>query len=475
MEGRKIYGILMVNSEVRHIDFQSNWLFEDGERLDGAYYINEGRKTRKIIDNMHLDKAPLKTLVERIFKGDRFSRVYIFDPRKGKPFLSSSDIIKYDVSGAKIISSLNTKNLQDLIIKKSWILVSRSGTIGNVSFVNNQLDGVTCSEHVMRIVPNIDFKYSGYLYAFLSSKAGYNLLKSGTYGSVVNHIEPEHMYDIPVLLLGKNKQKEIHENILKVFEWRELANKYVKDSLGILNDTLKIGEAGIKDYLNMDNVDFWESEGFDKWLRFDANYYNTGAESTISLIKSYKNKNWIKRLTDVTKKIVNPPRSSRIYVEKDKGVPYYSGTDLSQFCKNDLKYLAKVDEQLVDVTVKENWTLITRVGTTGIAYFVDALKDGQCVSDNVLRLIPNDEILPEYLFLFLKSPYGKIQLDKIKTGSVQDYIPEEYMKDILLIVPDKKIQEKIVEKTKLAINLRNKADILEEKCKSIFDKLVFGS
>ena len=131
------------------------------------------------------------------------------------------------------------------------------------------------------------------------------------------------------------------------------------------------------------------------------------------------------------------------------------------------------NEENEEVRVRKNWILTTRVGTIGLIYIVDELKDNCCVSDNILRLIPSNKIIPEYLYLFLKSEYGKIQLSQIKTGSVQDYIPEEYIYDIWLLAPDMNIQLELGKYVKDAMELRIKATLIENKCREIFENLVF--
>ncbi|WP_312798209.1 hypothetical protein, partial [Tianweitania sp.] len=64
-----------------------------------------------------------------------------------------------------------------------------------------------CSEHVLRVVPKESRISPGYLYAFLSSSYGVPLVVSGTYGAVIQHIEPKHIADLPVPRFG-----EVFEN-----------------------------------------------------------------------------------------------------------------------------------------------------------------------------------------------------------------------------------------------------------------------
>lgn len=461
-----------MDTTIKHINFNSDWLLEEGNRLDGSFYLDKSRKTIIKIREKGIKTEPLENWIKAAYFPNRFKRIYVKEPRYGIKFLTTSDVLKYEYDDVKLLSK-KTKNLNKYILEKNQILVSRSGTIGNVSLVYDDTEGLLGTEDLIRLIPKKGLPF-GYIYAYLLSKVGSNLLISGSFGSVVDHIDPDHCKKLPIIILGKKKHEEIHNKILKVFNLRSQANKFIKDSLDLLYEQLKLPVLKKeKYYLLNSSIKSWEINDYDDWFRLDANFYNFSSKKAVEIIKS-KDKKIVKKLKDksVVSDIINPPRSSRIYVDSDVGIPYYSGANLSQFCKSGLKYLARIHKQINEVKVKRGWTLITRVGTTGVAYFVDDLKDGTCVSDNILRIIPSEDIIPEYLFLFLKSDYGKVQLHKIKTGSVQDYIPEEYVNDIWILIPNKKIQEKIAEKVKKAFQLRKRAEMIEEECKSYFNKIV---
>ena len=70
---------------------------------------------------------------------------------------------------------LATRSLQSnpkLTIRKDWSLITRSGSIGRMAYTRPDMDGMACSEDVLRVIPNPDRILPGYLHAFLSSKFG---------------------------------------------------------------------------------------------------------------------------------------------------------------------------------------------------------------------------------------------------------------------------------------------------------------
>ena len=77
-------------------------------------------------------------------------------------------------------------------------------------YVRPDMDGMWTSQHIMKIVPDPQRIPPGYLYAFLSGKFGVPLVASGTYGAIIQHIEPEHIADVPVPRLGPEIEEQTH-------------------------------------------------------------------------------------------------------------------------------------------------------------------------------------------------------------------------------------------------------------------------
>src|SRR5207249_3625805 len=103
-----------------------------------------------------------------------------------------------------------TPELPRLILGEGWTLVSCSGTIGNAAYVRGEMVGMAASQHVMRAVPYAGVLHPGYLFAFLSSAPAQAMIQQKTYGSVVQHIEPHHIEDLPVPQPNEALAGEVH-------------------------------------------------------------------------------------------------------------------------------------------------------------------------------------------------------------------------------------------------------------------------
>ena len=80
-----------------------------------------------------------------------------------------------------------------MLLQPGWTLISRSGTIGNTTYVRSDMDGLAGSEHIMRVVADKKKILPGYLYAFLSSAIGVSIIRQGTFGAVIDTIEPKYI------------------------------------------------------------------------------------------------------------------------------------------------------------------------------------------------------------------------------------------------------------------------------------------
>src|SRR6266699_3316161 len=88
---------------------KSAWLEEEGLRLDAATYASGGFEVRENIQHgVHWERLDK---LASIFNSARFARNYVHDPKRGVPFLSSSDMLLADLEGVPFLSLENTSQL----------------------------------------------------------------------------------------------------------------------------------------------------------------------------------------------------------------------------------------------------------------------------------------------------------------------------------------------------------------------------
>ena len=147
-------------------------------RIDPSFHLSEAIVLRKELDRVPYEKVSIKDASEKVFLGNIFSRIFVKDAKHGVPYLAASDTVLADINTGRFLSKKQANSLNYLVLKKDWILITCSGTIGNVTYTNSTFENHIATHDLIRVIPNGERILKGYLYAFLSSKYGYNLLRS---------------------------------------------------------------------------------------------------------------------------------------------------------------------------------------------------------------------------------------------------------------------------------------------------------
>jgi len=232
-------------------DFKPKYFYETSElknytvklsklqgRLDASYHV-------PIVDSVveHLKQHALEVttvgdprISKKVILPGRFRRVYV-EEGQGTVFFGGKQIYELDPSDKKYLSpkyhasQINT----ELRLTKNMILITRSGTVGKVALAPQHWGNWIINEHVIRIVPASD-SIAGYLYVFLASPYGYELIRRFTYGSVVDEIDDNHVSQVQIPLIKEEKQNEINQLALEANDKRYEAYKLEQEAIKIVND-----------------------------------------------------------------------------------------------------------------------------------------------------------------------------------------------------------------------------------------------
>lgn len=224
--------------------------------------------------------------------------------------------------------------------------------------------------------------------------------------------------------------------------------RIVTDLPGIERDHAAYLEAGV-DYAGSAKSFVVSAASFTKEsdLRLNAAYYmptRVGARNHFSNLEDEDFE--VRTLGEVTRRIFFPGRFKRNYVTNpEDGVPFYGGTNITQLRPTNRKYLSKLDRKLPDFLVEEGWVLVTRSGSTGIVSSVPKSWDGHAMSEHVIRIEPDNDMLPaNYIEAYLRGPVGQKLLAQGIFGSVIDEITPEHIASLPIPVPrDRKTLERI--------------------------------
>ena len=409
------------------------------------------------------------------FYGPRAKRNYLTNiDNTSIGFLGSSEMLDIFPNPVKFVSPDNPM-INSLSLTEETILISRSGTIGNITFVNKSLSKFLVSEHAIRLVMN---EFPGFVYTYLKTDVAQNLLHAEKFGSVILEIEPEAIKNMlipnpPVLI----KQK-IHDLIIDSYCKRDESNDLINEATRILIDALELPPMD-----DMEKEAFSYSEEISSFPvklselngRLEGNYYTT----VVPVIEKYLSKNAeLFRLRDkkITDRIILAGVFKRNYVQKGQGYPFIGGKEITQLSPKTDKYLSYITHKKryeKELRVKENWILVTDRGTIGKVVIVPKHMENMAISQNVLKIAP--KIYPGYIYCFLNSDYGQLLIKRQSYGSVVNMIDNSCMGDVQVpILKNRKIVEKIDSLVLKANELRYEAYKQEQKAINIMNNDVLG-
>ena len=463
---------------IRYASIPAKKIAENAYRLDASAYNFDALKAIELVEKNKNGFTYLWSkngYVENSFYGPRAKREYINKKSDSIGFLGSAEMLELNPKPVKFISK-STKS--DYGVDYSTILISRSGTIGNTTFVSKTLTKFCVSEHAIRVVCN---KNAGYVYAFLHSETGKIILKSFTFGAVIDEIEPEHLCKIPIPNSSEELKNKIDDFITSSFNKRDESNGLIDKAQTLLYSALKLPLlAEIKPVYYNQNAGFknFTIRAKDLDGRLDASYHLPEVTAIIDVLNQNAEK--ITKLSDksIVSDIILPGRFKRIYVDKENGIPFFGGKQLLQLCPTNLKYLSpKYHSGRIasELKIQKNMVIVSRSGTIGKVMIAPKHWEGSIVSEHNIRIVASSDNYAGYLYAWLDSPYAKPLILRNTYGAVIDELDDIQMSNIIVpILQDKSSMQEINNLVLKANNLRHEAYLEEQKALEIMNNDVLG-
>ena len=424
-----------------------SWIVEEQRRFDCGPFTRGGIEAKKALERASLPKEPLVSLTADGLAGmyhvgmDKLR--WVDAQTDGIPFLRSSDILRADLTGQPKIARSQVEGNPLFRCPEGTTLITRSGTIGRMAFCRSDMVEMAMSQDVLKVVPNTAKIPAGYLYAFLSSKFGIPMVVSGTFGSIIVHIEAENVSDLPVPRLAEAREAEIHSLVVRAGQLRVEASKQLAKakglalrSWGVLDD----GDCAHREHPDVQVVALSEVR---RSGRFDAFYYGSSARNADARLRSIEAEIPIKRLgsRSVTSEVFETTRFGRVSVsDPDYGVPFLSISDLVRVDPKPEALISRKQARTVRAHVDAGWLVLPRVGQLqgvfGTVCFVPRHLDGVAISDNNIRIVPTDERTGAYLWAALSTDICYQQIVRRACGTSIPYLDASRVEDIPVPWPE---------------------------------------
>lgn len=446
-------------------------------RTDASYHLSEGQIVQKDIVSSPYPLMQIKDVSNDIFIGNRAKRIYVSSIEHGIPFLSSSDILKGDLEHVKLASKKYTPEIDRMLLQKGWTLISRSGTIGNCAFANAKHAQKLASEHVIRLVPN-NILRGGLVYAYLASKYGHSLLTQGTFGAVIQHIEPDFVGSLPIPHFPETFQEEVDDLMQEASRLREEATDELNEAEKILKEAAKLRDLTPEDY------DYY---GLNNSGRKVSCFIRKRKDIDTTTINAF---NHSERIRNTKASITCPTVPLKevllggdtfssnscpsIEVKPEHGIMFINQKDIfDNIVKG--KWISKRNISL-DKLVEYGEVIVACDGTLGEnelfcrALFANEDLQGALISTHFIRMKTNEKVPSGYLYIWLNSDYGFRFIRNCQAGTKLCHpIPKMFL-EIPVPIVEKETMEEIGKMVKNAYTKRYQANCNERKAISLVEQ-----
>ncbi|ALV62988.1 DNA methylase - type 1 restriction-modification system [Thermococcus sp. 2319x1] len=430
-------------------------------RFEAEYYHPIRMKTIEALRNSGFELTLLGKIAnirrELIDPQDYYSKRFIYVELKNVPFGGFGTIFT-KVLGKELDST-------KLRFKKTDILFSKIRTyLNKVVLIPEYIEEGICSTEF--VVLNI-FKseYDPYaLWIYLISKYTYNQVRFIGIGSTRPRANPADILNIRVPIFPKDFQQKIGDITRDAFKKIQIADQKYQQAEEKLYELLGISKEEIEklEAEKAYEVNFKEVR---QAFRFDAEYYHPKYLGVIELLKKVPFE--VKPLKEIAKikhKKVNP--EDKLY--RTKKVKYIEIGGIDTAFGEIIKYKEDYGWKLPSgdkYLVKEKDILYSKVRPyrKGIGFVTDEFKGSLVTQGFTVVRCKDESIIPEFLFVYLRSDIGNLPVLRNMSGSTYPTIKDEDVGKILIPKVPKDEQQEIAELVREYFKLRKESRQLVQR------------
>ena len=461
---------------------RSRWLEAGDRRLDPAPYLSGKLEILEQLTNLRCKKQLLSTLTDGhdggIYNGPQFGRRYVLDRHYGVPFLTSSAFLRADLSLVPLLSKRDATSdaLSFLRIEPGMVLISCSGTTGRMAFAGDVMRGMWSCQDIMKVVPNREVIRPGYLYAFLASKFGVPLITGDTYGSMVLHLEPDHIKELPVPRLSNLLERQAHDKVAEAAKLRSEYQRQVQAATGKLFAAVSLKDITSSSWHN-GNPDLGFARKLNSPSSLRALNFNPRFQQLCDMIRS---KSW-RPLGQLCKPetLRTGPRFKRIDADPKYAYKLIGQKEVFWF-RAEGRWIAKTATPAACL-VPSGSTLVAAHGTFGESElycrseFIWGSDTGRAYSQDFLRVVPEETLMtPGCMFAFLRSEIAFRMLRSVSIGTkLQEHHPD-FTAELPIPYPDRRFQDEIHQLVTDAYEKRHRSVKLEDEAVALVEQAIEG-
>lgn len=430
----------------------------DYDRVDCHYYnpiyFETIGKLREISKSSGFELVPLQRLLDsnspRNLTGGAtpLGAVYLLD---GVPFIRIQNVKEtgIELSGVAFIEKrVHEGELKRSQLQPKDILLTITGTYGISVVVPKDFGEANINQHIVKIVVDKSRMIPEYLSMYLNSEYGRNQMNRAVTGGTRLALDYGSIRRLQILRPETPIQEKIVKEIQKIYQEANAIQKEIS-KLEAFYDSVVLSKLGIKLPDEPKLKTFLSS--IQEQDRLEVKWHYPYYDKVIKILSSFKSK----KLGKYRHKLKYGASIDANYVSD---IPFLRIENLRRnyIDLSDLQYIPSgvYKNEVARLYLQEGDILIERSGTyVGLCSYVPEGMESYVHGSYMIRLrLDDEEILPRYLSVYLNSILGRIQFDRLKTGSLQFNINIQQIRDVVIIEPDIDVQEDVASTVYQLIN-----------------------
>lgn len=386
------------------------------ERLDASFFANNSVVASEQIALLEASGVAVRTIgaIGSAAMPPRSALVRAAPREDSLPYLRPYDVFDYLPTPADFVSLARNPNITAFQIAPGTILQTRSGrNLGPCTIADSELARFALSDDMIRIV--VDDEANRFLLlTYLKTSLGKALLKRGRSGSVIDHLTVADVEAVPVPDFPPHLAESVVALMREAITLRERGRVALSHALLQLQEQLP--------YAAANGWGWWSMRAQDTLGRLDAAHHSPAVAASREQVRQ---SGGVPLGTLAEADL--PIRYKRYYVEPGHGRAIVSGRQLLQPEPINLRYVS--DRSFRDpkaYEIRSGCTVFGAVGRSegrqGWPALITPDRDGWLASNDVMRIVPRNGVVPAAVWLAVATPQVQAQIKALSFGSVVDHM-----------------------------------------------------